>query len=64
MENVRIVDENDQNIPIQSVHTVDDESHHHLRLNDSKIEIIERDDDDEKVDSDRESLRQVKTLVP
>lgn len=65
VENVRIVDENDQNIPIQSVHAVDDESHHHIRLNDSKIEIIERDDDDdEKVDSDRESLRQVKTFFP
>ncbi|XP_050300052.1 zinc finger protein 846-like [Anthonomus grandis grandis] len=50
VENVRLVDETD-NMPI---HVEDDNGHYHLTEN--KIEIIEK-DDEEKLDSDRESLR-------
>ncbi|XP_066253984.1 zinc finger protein 354A [Euwallacea similis] len=58
VENVRIIDDTDQNIPIQTVHTTVDDSPQHVNLNDSKIEItIEKDDEYEKADSDRESVR-------
>ncbi|KAL1489536.1 hypothetical protein ABEB36_013490 [Hypothenemus hampei] len=57
VENVRIVDSTDQNIPIQTVQTVADEVPNQLHLNDSKIEIIEKEDEEDRGDSDRESLR-------
>lgn len=58
VENVRIVDDTDQNLPIETIRSTDEEVH----ANDSKIEIIEKEDDEEKgADSDRESVRFVLT---
>uniref|UniRef100_A0AAR5P6V9 C2H2-type domain-containing protein n=2 Tax=Dendroctonus ponderosae TaxID=77166 RepID=A0AAR5P6V9_DENPD len=53
VENVRIIDNTDQNIPI---HTVSADEQQQMHLNENKIEIIDR-DDDEKADSDKESVR-------
>lgn len=59
VENVRIVEDTDQNLPIQTIRSVEDEVH----VNDNKIEIIEKEDDEEKGDSDRESVRLVSVFV-